>query len=151
MRACFVFLAGVVSCSAQIPDQDFGYLDVRQGAHMFWWLYGANETTTAPVPRSETPLIAWFQGGPGAGGSGYGNYAEMGPIDTDLQYRPSTWMTAANLLYIDSPVGAGYSYVDSPDLYPTNNTQVKKNFNSNNGVCCMNFTTSRSLDSVGCC
>lgn len=33
-------------------------------------------------------------------------------------------MTAANLLYVDSPVGSGFSYVDSPDQYTTNNTQV---------------------------
>lgn len=42
-----------------------------------------------------SPRSAWFQGGPGSGGTGYGNYGEMGPIDTELNYRPTTWMTCA--------------------------------------------------------
>lgn len=39
-----------------IPDQDWGYVDVRTGAHMFWWLYGSS----AP-DRDNKPLVMWLQ------------------------------------------------------------------------------------------
>lgn len=70
------------------------------------------------------PLIMWLQGGPGASGTGYGNFEEMGPLDTNLNYRNTTWVTAANVIYVDNPVGAGFSYVDDASLYTTNNTQI---------------------------
>ncbi len=40
--------------------QDWDYSDVRPGAHLFWWLYAS---TNYDVPREETPLILWLQGG----------------------------------------------------------------------------------------
>ena len=62
-----------------------------------------------------------------ASGTGYGNFAEMGPLDWNLAPRASTWINApVNLLFVDSPVGAGYSYVDSDALLPTNNTQIAR-------------------------
>lgn len=39
-----------------IPDEDWGYVDVRPDAHMFWWLYGAQTTQ-----RDSLPLIMWLQ------------------------------------------------------------------------------------------
>lgn len=60
----------------------------------------------------------------GAGGSGYGNFGEMGPLDIALQPRNTTWLSAASLLFVDNPVGAGYSYVDSPALIPRNNSAI---------------------------
>ena len=41
-----------------VPDEDWGYVTVRQGAHMFWWLYGS----TAP-DRDDRPLVMWLQVG----------------------------------------------------------------------------------------
>ena len=49
----------------------------------------------------------------------------MGPLDWSLQPRPSTWLNApVNLLFVDSPVGAGYSYVDDVSALPKNNTDI---------------------------
>ncbi len=56
-----------------IPDEAYGYIDVREGAHMFWWFYGA---TNSMQSRAELPIVLWLQGGPGAGGSGYGNFGK---------------------------------------------------------------------------
>ncbi|KAJ8942061.1 hypothetical protein NQ314_010169 [Rhamnusium bicolor] len=40
-------------------EQEWGHVTVRQGAHMFWWLY----YTTADVSNyTERPLIIWLQG-----------------------------------------------------------------------------------------
>lgn len=42
-------------------DQEWGYVTVRDGAHMFWWLH----YTTATSDPTEKPLLIWLQGGPG--------------------------------------------------------------------------------------
>lgn len=49
-------------------DQEWGFAEVRPGAHMFWWLYRA--TDPAAVADPNTPLLIWLQGGPGASGTG---------------------------------------------------------------------------------
>ncbi len=60
----------------------------------------------------------------GASSTGYGNFEEMGPLDTNLEPRNTTWVKQANILYLDQPVGTGFSYVDQPSLLTTNNTQI---------------------------
>ena len=39
-----------------IPDEDWSYVEVRPGAHMFWWLYGCTAAT-----RDTLPLVMWLQ------------------------------------------------------------------------------------------
>lgn len=68
--------------------EDWGYMDVRTGAHMFYWLY----TSTDNPDPTQLPIVIWLQGGPGAGGTGYGNFEEMGPLDVNLQPRNSSWV-----------------------------------------------------------
>eukprot|EP00731_Ephydatia_muelleri_P028838 Em0020g482a len=87
---------------------------------MFWWLYGSTGTT----PRNETPLVMWLQGGPGASSTGFGNFEEIGPLDVNQAYRPFTWVKAANVLFVDNPVGTGYSYVTDNSAYTTNVSQI---------------------------
>ena len=120
MLATFLALASLSLANGQVPDEDWGYVDVRSGAHSFWWLYGAISTT-----REGHPLILWLQGGPGGSSTGYGNFLEMGPLDTHLNPRAATWLNApANLLFVDNPVGAGYSYVDDLALIPRTNAAI---------------------------
>ncbi|BBN17237.1 serine carboxypeptidase 1 [Marchantia polymorpha subsp. ruderalis] len=103
------------------PDgmEEWGYLDVREGAHMFWWLYYSNV-----LEVKSTPIVFWLQGGPGASGVGFGNFDEIGPISTTLEKRESTWLKVAHLLFVDNPVGTGYSYVDDENLLCTTNKEV---------------------------
>lgn len=118
--AALLLAAGAASPAlAAIPDDAPGYVDVRPGAHMFYWLYGAMSPN-----RESMPWVLWLQGGPGAGGSGYGNFGEMGPKNLSLAPRATTWVQAATVVYVDSPVGSGFSYVDNPNLYTTNETQI---------------------------
>lgn len=92
----------------------WGYVTVRQDAHMFWWLYYA----THPCKNfSELPLVMWLQGGPGGSSTGFGNFQEIGPLDTDLKPRKTTWLQAASLLFVDNPVGTGFSYVNKSASY----------------------------------
>lgn len=102
-------------------EQDWGYVTVRPGAHMFWWLY----YTTADVESyTERPLIMWLQGGPGASSTGFGNFAELGPLDYYLNERNYTWVKDANVIFVDNPVGTGYSYVESSSALTTTNKEI---------------------------
>ncbi|XP_072847045.2 retinoid-inducible serine carboxypeptidase isoform X1 [Pogona vitticeps] len=98
------------------PRQAWGYVPVRSNASMFWWLYYADN----PAQNfTSFPLILWLQGGPGASGCGYGNFEEIGPLDADLKPRRTTWLQAASVLFVDNPVGTGYSYVNDTLAYAT--------------------------------
>ncbi|XP_077286661.1 retinoid-inducible serine carboxypeptidase-like [Arctopsyche grandis] len=102
-------------------EQDYGYVTVRDGAHMFWWLF---HTTADVADSSERPLIMWLQGGPGGSSCGYGNFEILGPLDLDLNLRNTTWVNDFNVLFVDNPVGTGYSYVENPSLFTTDNKQI---------------------------
>ncbi|CAL5387663.1 unnamed protein product [Camellia sinensis] len=83
-------------------------------AHMFWWLYRSPHRVEDP--SNPWPTILWLEGGPGGSGVGFGNFLEIGPLDVDLKPRNSTWFTKADLLFVDSPVGTGFSYVEDESL-----------------------------------
>jgi len=93
-------------------------VNVRPNANLFWWLYGSLKE------RNQSPLVIWLQGGPGASSTGFGNFQEIGPLDVNLQHRPFSWIQVANVLFIDSPVGTGYSYVTDPSAYCTTDDQI---------------------------
>ncbi|RZC37320.1 uncharacterized protein BDFB_011030, partial [Asbolus verrucosus] len=105
-------------------EQEWGYVTVREGAHMFWWLHH----TSADGNYTDKPLVIWLQGGPGASSTGYGNFAEIGPLDADLNPRNTTWLRYANVLFVDNPVGSGFSYVDTLSALTTTNRQIADDF-----------------------
>ncbi|XP_072502878.1 retinoid-inducible serine carboxypeptidase [Notamacropus eugenii] len=93
------------------------YVTVRSNASMFWWLYYANN----PCKNfTELPLIMWLQGGPGGSSTGFGNFMEIGPLDVELKPRKTTWLQSASLLFVDNPVGTGFSFVNQSDAYAQN-------------------------------
>ena len=105
--------------AASIPNETWNYVTARPNAHMFWWFYGAQSQQ-----RDKLPLVLWLQGGPGASGTGFGNFEEIGPLYQNSTRRNTTWIQKTNLLFIDSPVGAGFSYVTDPAAYTRNVTQI---------------------------
>ncbi|VFQ77817.1 unnamed protein product [Cuscuta campestris] len=112
---CFCFSHGDSSTvsrtqSSSDGSESWGYVEVRPKAHMFWWLY--KSPSRAEDPNRPWPVILWLQGGPGASGVGIGNFQEVGPLDINLKPRNSTWLKKADLLFVDCPVGTGYSYVE---------------------------------------
>ncbi|XP_014230834.1 retinoid-inducible serine carboxypeptidase-like [Trichogramma pretiosum] len=119
--ACILYICNV-QAKRGVGDntQDWGYAEVRPGAHMFWWLYYANVTTDF----AEKPLVIWLQGGPGASSTGYGNFMELGPLDVNLNPRNHTWVRDYNVLFIDNPVGSGFSYVTSSAAFARTNAQI---------------------------
>ncbi|KAJ8750347.1 hypothetical protein K2173_014262 [Erythroxylum novogranatense] len=119
--ACVLFFSSLIhiglAISVRIENgtEEWGYEEVRPRAHMFWWLY--RSPCRIEDPSKPWPIILWLQGGPGASGVGMGNFEEVGPLDTNLNPRNSSWLQIADLLFVDNPVGAGFSYVDDKELY----------------------------------
>jgi len=100
-----------------------GYLTVNPtyNSNIFFWFFQAlNNHETAPV-------LLWLQGGPGSS-SMYALFVENGPFSVDkdykLQPREYTWATNYNIIYIDNPVGTGWSFTDSDEGYVTDETGV---------------------------
>ncbi|XP_031421135.1 retinoid-inducible serine carboxypeptidase [Clupea harengus] len=112
MLLLFLSIHSGFSGPVSAAKESWGYVDVREGAHMFWWLYYANSPDNS---YTELPLVMWLQGGPGGSGTGFGNFEEIGPLDRELDERETTWIQAASVLFVDNPVGTGFSYTDSPD------------------------------------
>uniref|UniRef100_A0A674PKX4 Carboxypeptidase n=1 Tax=Takifugu rubripes TaxID=31033 RepID=A0A674PKX4_TAKRU len=101
-----------------------GYLSVANGKHLhYWFVESQNDPGTDPV-------VLWLNGGPGCS-SLDGLLTEHGPflIQDDgmtLQYNPYSWNKIANVLYLESPAGVGFSYSDD-QKYSTNDTEVSMN------------------------
>lgn len=112
------FHGGITTAIAarnQDSSESWGYVEVRPKAHMFWWYY--RSSYRVEDPNKPWPIILWLQGGPGASGVGTGNFEEIGPLDTNLKPRNSTWLRKADLLFVDNPVGTGYSFVEDNKLF----------------------------------
>ncbi|XP_064819026.1 retinoid-inducible serine carboxypeptidase-like [Oncorhynchus masou masou] len=119
--ACSVVLLLVVAIDTGFSNplkskESWGYVDVREGAHMFWWLYYADSPSAS---YSQLPLVMWLQGGPGGSGCGFGNFEEIGPLDRDLEPRKNSWVQYSSVLFVDNPVGTGFSYTDSDEAFAT--------------------------------
>uniref|UniRef100_A0A7N9CCH0 Carboxypeptidase n=1 Tax=Macaca fascicularis TaxID=9541 RepID=A0A7N9CCH0_MACFA len=104
----------VIDWPTEEGKEVWDYVTVRKDAYMFWWLYYA---TNSCKNFSELPLVMWLQGGPGGSSTGFGNFEEIGPLDSDLKPRKTTWLQAASLLFVDNPVGTGFSYVNGSGAY----------------------------------
>ena len=89
-------------------NQYSGYLHIGDNMHMFFWFFEArNNPKTAPV-------ATWLQGGPGCS-SMVGLFQENGPCifpngSTSPVLNPYSFNNHANMLYIDQPIGVGFSY-----------------------------------------
>ncbi|MED6189185.1 Serine carboxypeptidase-like 32 [Stylosanthes scabra] len=93
-----------------------GYVTVNNGRALFYWFF---EAITNPQDK---PLVLWLNGGPGCSSVGYGATQEIGPflVDTDgkaLKFNNYSWNKEANMLFLESPVGVGFSYSNSTKDY----------------------------------
>ncbi|XP_010546241.1 PREDICTED: serine carboxypeptidase-like 34 isoform X2 [Tarenaya hassleriana] len=91
-----------------------GYVTVNEtrGRALFYWFF---EATRHP---SRKPLLLWLNGGPGCSSIGYGASEELGPFfpqkdQPNLKFNRYSWNKAANLLFLESPVGVGFSYTNT--------------------------------------
>ncbi|KAL4089658.1 hypothetical protein QTP88_024657 [Uroleucon formosanum] len=112
--------------TAAAVDSCAGYLTVDEAlvSNLFFWFFpAANGSSGAPV-------VLWLQGGPGAS-SLYSVFNEHGPFTVDaagvLQTRRHAWTSTHSVLYVDNPVGVGYSFTGDDAGYSSNQTAVARN------------------------
>lgn len=78
---------------------------------MYYSLFSA-QGHSPTVEDSKVPLIIWLQGGPGSS-SQFGAFTELGPIkivNGKATPMPSPWNIIGHTLFIDQPLGVGFSY-----------------------------------------
>lgn len=107
-----------------------GYLNIEEksGARMFYAYY---EAISPEHKLSDTPILLWLQGGPGCSGM-IGNFYELGPwrvsggSDLGLQQNAAPWNRVFGLLFLDSPIGSGFSIAPAEEHIPSNQDEVAK-------------------------
>ncbi|KAF9908947.1 hypothetical protein EC991_009247 [Linnemannia zychae] len=99
----------IVSYAGHIPIRTWRQSGYRGETSMFYWFFPA---VKPKVPNP--PLLFWFQGGPGSS-SMIGQFFGNGPIylteNNTIARRETHWADEYSLVFIDQPVGTGYSYV----------------------------------------
>lgn len=99
----------------------FFTVDKTYNSNLFAWYFPAEQNIF-------NTTIVWLQGGPGVT-SLFGLFDENGPIfvkNNELKRRPDYeyWSQTASVIYIDNPVGTGFSFTESPNGYSNNQTHI---------------------------
>ncbi|KAM0754515.1 peptidase S10, serine carboxypeptidase [Meredithblackwellia eburnea MCA 4105] len=99
-------------CDPQV-EQKSGYLDTPNGRHFYFWQFDSRND-----PAND-PIVLWLNGGPGCS-SFTGLLMELGPCRVQKQgddpiVNPYAWNNNASLIFLDQPVGVGYSYAEKGD------------------------------------
>ncbi|GAV85646.1 LOW QUALITY PROTEIN: Peptidase_S10 domain-containing protein, partial [Cephalotus follicularis] len=105
-----------------------GYVGVGESneSQMFYYFVESQRSS------SVDPLMLWLTGGPGCSVLSAFFY-ESGPVTFDyknyngslpsLQLNEYAWTQSINILYVDAPVGTGFSYSTTAENYYTNDTK----------------------------
>ncbi|KAI9636529.1 Alpha/Beta hydrolase protein [Dioszegia hungarica] len=100
-------------CDSSVKQYS-GYLDISETKHLFFWF---EESRSKP---KDDPLVLWLNGGPGCS-STTGLLFELGGCTIENEGQNVTrnkhsWNNVANVLFLDQPVGVGFSYSDSGEV-----------------------------------
>ncbi|CAA0824457.1 Serine carboxypeptidase-like 40 [Striga hermonthica] len=100
-------------------SQYSGYVTVNisAGRALFYYFVEAD-----PEKSSKFPLLLWFNGGPGCSSLGYGAMEELGPFRVysdgkSLYINDYAWNLVANVLFLETPAGTGFSYSNTTTDY----------------------------------
>ncbi|KAG7271273.1 hypothetical protein CRUP_034746 [Coryphaenoides rupestris] len=106
-----------------------GYLTVNKeyNSNLYFWFFPAQA-------RPETaPVLLWLQGGPG-GTSMFGLFVEHGPYvvnkNMTVSFRDYPWTSRYSVIYIDNPVGTGFSFTDDDKGFAQNQDDVGRDLYS---------------------
>jgi vitellogenic carboxypeptidase-like protein len=128
--------ATVTGASTVAPQQIImwsGYANIgiqNSNSALAFIFVGALAAGTQAKNLANYPTMIWMNGGPGAS-SQIGNFLELGPFRYDentgmLSWNNHTWAQNINVIFIDQPIGAGFSYIQNLADAPTsvaNSTQ----------------------------
>ncbi|KAL6523300.1 Serine carboxypeptidase-like 45 [Orobanche gracilis] len=109
------------------PKVDFqqysGYITIDE-KHKRSYFYYFVEAETEPASK---PLVLWLNGGPGCSSIGAGAFSEHGPFQPSgnvLVKNDFSWNKVANMLYLESPAGVGFSYSRNKSFYESVNDEM---------------------------
>ncbi|KAL8491136.1 hypothetical protein ACS0TY_022969 [Phlomoides rotata] len=136
---CYSFSQSIVKTlpgySGNLPFKlETGYVSVDKGEEIELFYYFIESERNPEVD----PLLLWLTGGPGCSGLN-GLAFELGPIAFDgsfngslpsLILREHSWTKIANVIFIDSPVGTGFSYATRANNYNTSDTLSAKHIDT---------------------
>ncbi|CAH9118314.1 unnamed protein product, partial [Cuscuta europaea] len=94
-------------------NQYGGYVTVDKAAGRAFYYYFVE--AYKQDESSLRPLLLWLNGGPGCSSLAYGAMQELGPFRVlsdgkTLRENKFAWNQAANVLFLESPAGVGFSY-----------------------------------------
>ncbi|XP_038979108.1 serine carboxypeptidase 1-like [Phoenix dactylifera] len=99
-------------------DQYAGYVTVepQNGRTLFYYF------VESPRDSEKKPLLLWLNGGPGCSSLGYGALQELGPFRVNrdgktLLRNNHAWNNVANVIFLESPAGVGFSYTNTSSDY----------------------------------
>ncbi|XP_020595968.1 serine carboxypeptidase II-3-like [Phalaenopsis equestris] len=102
-------------------DHYAGYVNVdpKKGRELFYYFVESDQDW------DKKPLLLWLNGGPGCSSLGFGAMQELGPFrvrsDGKTLFRNIySWNKVANVLFLESPVGVGFSYSKKSSDYNKN-------------------------------
>lgn len=106
-----------------------GYINVTShGSNIFYQLVTAKGSNPTDMDK---PLLVWLQGGPGCS-SLFGLYTEIGPYsiqaDMNLTMNPYTYALDNHILFVEQPIGVGFSNINPADIAPNYTTQAALHF-----------------------
>ncbi|KAL2322348.1 hypothetical protein Fmac_026727 [Flemingia macrophylla] len=105
-----------------------GYIGVGEREEVQLYYYFV-ESQRSPL---NDPLLLWLVGGPGCSahsaffyenGPLMFNYDDFNGSYPQLLLNPNTWTKVLSILYVDAPVGTGYSYSKTQQGYYSNDKQ----------------------------
>ncbi|KAL7206336.1 hypothetical protein ACSBR2_019114 [Camellia fascicularis] len=129
LSLCSVVLSHIVKTlpgyKGDLPFKlETGYVHVSVGksdaVNLFYYFIESEGN-----PR-EDPLMLWLTGGPGCSAFS-GLVYEIGPLNFDTEnfdgdfptfvLNPYSWTEVANIIFLDAPVGTGFSYANNWESY----------------------------------
>ncbi|KAF3325263.1 Serine carboxypeptidase-like 2 [Carex littledalei] len=122
-KKCFLIsLVFLLCCS----PWHYVEVDEEKGVELFYYFVESERN-----PEKD-PLLIWLTGGPGCS-SLLGLTIEIGPLLFDLpnyvnglpsiNYKPDSWTQVSNVIFVDSPVGTGFSYSRTTEGLQTSDTE----------------------------
>ncbi|CAH0713424.1 unnamed protein product, partial [Brenthis ino] len=97
-------------------------VDSKYNSNLYFWYFPTFDK------NRNAPVVLWLQGGPG-GSSLFGLFTENGPLmvkKSGFVTRKYHWALRYNLLFIDNPVGTGFSFTNDDIGYCEDEQCVSK-------------------------
>lgn len=135
MKVIFLIISVLLICNSQLTDTDIflnelqvpGYIEIKNGEKIFYWLFKARDL------NQNAPLIITLPGGPGCSGMEYA-LEQNGPFRIDistnksLKSNPYSYNNIADVLFVDQPLGTGFSYAFNLNDIPDNIEKAAEDF-----------------------